>query len=113
MRHFLTDIERAGAAQKRPPTHLRVSEGGIRNAAEAAHHTSPLECYEALDALRAINEGQARAIELRVLGLRNNEIAEQLEISIPTVKRTWQRPKRFSAEVGPSIRLDQHLSFRR
>jgi DNA-directed RNA polymerase specialized sigma24 family protein len=41
--------------------------------------------------MRAVDERQARVVELRVFGgLGNDEIAEALEVSTRTVERDWR-----------------------
>jgi RNA polymerase sigma factor (sigma-70 family) len=49
---------------------------------------------EALDNLSAFDEGLGRLVEYRFFGgLTYEEIAEVTELSVPTVKRDWQRAR--------------------
>jgi RNA polymerase sigma factor (TIGR02999 family) len=52
--------------------------------------------HEALDKLAALDAVQARAVELRYFaGLTNEEIAEVLNLSVPTIKRYMNSAKAF------------------
>jgi RNA polymerase sigma factor (TIGR02999 family) len=97
MRHILIDLARARDAEKRPPTRLRVVETNVINSASVASEFDVLEFYESLDALRAINPRQAEIVELRIVGLSNEEIAEDQQISLATVKRDMTAARAFLA----------------
>ena len=97
MRHILVDLARAGRAQKRPPTRLRVVETGVMDSLSVASEFDPLDFYESLDALRAVSPRQAEIVELRIVGLANDEIASDQQISVATVKREMTAAKAFLA----------------
>jgi DNA-directed RNA polymerase specialized sigma24 family protein len=75
MRHILIDLARARDAEKRPPTRLRVVETNAINSVTVASEFDALDFYDSLDALRAISSRQAEIVELRIVGLANEEIA--------------------------------------
>jgi RNA polymerase sigma factor (TIGR02999 family) len=55
-----------------------------------------LAVHEALDKLAALDAEQARVVELRYFaGLTNEEIAEVLKLSVPTIKRYMNSAKAF------------------
>lgn len=97
MRHCLVDIIRARDAMKRPSTRLRVSDTNVMNAVAAEPEVGLLEFYLAIDALAAVNARQAKVIELRVLGLHNEEIANELNVDVSTVKRDVAHARAFLA----------------
>jgi len=97
MRHILIDLARARAAKKRPPTRLRVVETNAITSVGMASEFDPVEFYDSLDALRAVNPRQAEIVELRIVGLTNEEIAEGQHISAATVKRDMRAARAFLA----------------
>lgn len=67
-----------------------------------------LALHEALEKLEAHNPRHARVVELRFFAdLSYEEIAEQLEISVPTAKRDWAFARsllaRWLGPEGPAI----------
>ena len=86
MRQVLVDFARTHQAAKRGDGLKSPFEDAM---AIAAPPTAALvEVNDALDRLAAVNERQARVIELRYFGgLSRNEIAEALDISLARVKR--------------------------
>jgi RNA polymerase sigma factor (TIGR02999 family) len=97
MRHILIDLARARDAEKRPPTRLRVVDTNAINSVTVASEFDALDFYDSLDALRAINPRQAEIVELRIVGLANEEIAEDQQISVATVKRDLVAARAFLA----------------
>ena len=97
MRHILIDLARARDAEKRPPTRLRVVETNVINSVSVASEFDVLDFYDSLDALRAINPRQAEIVELRIVGLSNEEIAAEQRISVATVKRDMVAARAFLA----------------
>jgi RNA polymerase sigma factor (TIGR02999 family) len=97
MRHVLIDLARTGDAEKRPPTRLRVTDTNALDAVSISSEMGPIDFYRALDSLREINPRQADAIEWRVMGLRNDEIAAETSVAIATVKRDIAKAKAFLA----------------
>ena len=90
MRRILVDHARARLAKKRPGSAQRVE------ADEALHYSADdpvtvLMVDEALQRLAALDERQARIVEMRFFGgLTEDEIAEVLGISTRTAKREWK-----------------------
>lgn len=53
-----------------------------------------IELDEALERLKSLNERQSKIVELRFFGgLTQEEIAEVLRVSVPTVRRDWRLAK--------------------
>jgi RNA polymerase sigma factor (TIGR02999 family) len=98
MRSVLLDHVRAGAADKRGgPTAEVTLTTGVLNSVAAAEDFSRLN--EALEVLRGIDERGFRVVELRYFaGMTEDDIAAELEISVPTVKRDWRKARAFLFE---------------
>lgn len=86
MRQVLVDFARARRADKRG--------AGLQAPLEAALHLSQepstdlLALHEALERLAAFDARKARVIELKYFGgLTREEVAEALDLTVPTVKR--------------------------
>jgi RNA polymerase sigma factor (TIGR02999 family) len=92
MRRILVDHARArGAAKRGGPLRVTLAEGG---AAPAANEPDLLDLDAALDALAALDEEQARLVELRYFGgLTLAETARVLGSSAATVSRDWAMAK--------------------
>jgi RNA polymerase sigma factor (TIGR02999 family) len=66
---------------------------------QAAQGMDPIRLDEALSALAAIDERAHRVVELRFYGgMTQDEIADLLGVSVPTVKRDWRRARAFLFE---------------
>jgi RNA polymerase sigma-70 factor, ECF subfamily len=94
MRRLLVDHARARRQEKR--------DGGVRVTldhalpAEDSHDVDMLDLHAALDKLAALDERQVRVVELRYfIGLTAEETAEQLGVSLATVKRDWTIARAF------------------
>jgi len=90
MRQILVDHARLHAANKRgnQPIHFSLDDVQIPVEERA---DSLLAIDEVLDRLAAIDERQAKIVEMRFFGgMTNQEIAEALEIGERTVGREWQ-----------------------
>lgn len=89
MRRILVDHARRRDAEKRGGTQMRLTlEDAVAIAREPA--VDLLAIDEALDRLAAIDEQQARVVELRFFsGLSVEETAAALGVSPKTVKRDW------------------------
>ncbi len=89
MRRVLVDHARARAAAKRPRPDLLIA----LDEASPAVEPRPVELLSldrALTELAAVDERQARLVELRYfVGLTAEETAEVMDISLTTVKREW------------------------
>lgn len=94
MREVLIDHARARAAAKRGGGNLRVTyhdELETPGAGDGPKGTDVLALDVALEKLEALDERQARVVELRYFaGLSIEETAEALAVSPATVKREWQ-----------------------
>lgn len=95
MRRILTDFARARNSQKRGGSaeHLPLDD-------EILVSTTPrvdlLALDDALSALAAVHERQARVVELRFFGgLSVEETAEVLQVSAETVHRDWRLAKEW------------------
>jgi RNA polymerase sigma factor (TIGR02999 family) len=90
MRRILIDHARERLAAKRGGGAKAVTLSGVDAAAPADESVDDLELHEALERLAALDERQAKVVELRYFGgLSVEEAAEVLEISPATVKREW------------------------
>jgi RNA polymerase sigma factor (TIGR02999 family) len=86
MRRILVDTARARASDKRGGGELHVTLSAADQAGDENSDAIALE--EALEALRAIDGRKCEIIELNyLLGLKREEIADVLEISVPTIDR--------------------------
>lgn len=91
MRQILHDHARAKKAAKRDPGGARVEITQVQTPSSGG--AIALEALdEGLTKLSAIDERGARIVELRFFGgLTNEEIARMLDVSLPTVERSWRR----------------------
>lgn len=93
MRQILVDHARHHAAAKRGKNPVHVSTDDIEIPTyERADSIVAID--EVLNRLAAIDERQARIVEMRFFGgMTNTEIAETLDVSERTVSREWQTAK--------------------
>jgi len=98
MRSVLVDHVRAGAADKRGGAMVPVTlTTGVLDQASAEEDFSRLN--EALEVLRSVDERGFRVVELRYFaGMTEDDIAAELDVSVPTVKRDWRRARAFLFE---------------
>src|SRR5664279_3264373 len=98
MRSVLVDHVRAGAAEKRGGLFTPVTlTTGVLNSVAAEEDFSRLN--DALDALRHVDKRSSRVVEMRYFaGMTEEDIAGELEISVPTVKRDWRKARAFLFE---------------
>jgi RNA polymerase sigma factor (TIGR02999 family) len=98
MRSVLVDHVRASAADKRGGLMTPVTlTTGVLASVAAEEDFSRLD--EALEVLRSIDERGCRVVELRYFaGMTEEDIAAELEISVPTVKRDWRKARAFLFE---------------
>lgn len=84
MRHILVDEARARRAKKRSASEVPFEADGAYAGVDL------IELDEALGELAKLDPRQATLVELRFFGgLTEQEAAEVLAISVPTVKRDW------------------------
>ncbi|PKP92717.1 MAG: RNA polymerase subunit sigma [Alphaproteobacteria bacterium HGW-Alphaproteobacteria-14] len=87
MRQVLIDQARKRNAQKRYHAQVTLQT----DIAQREMPVEILELNERLEELRAIDGERAAIVEMRFFGgMTLEEIAEVLELSVPTVKRRWQ-----------------------
>ena len=90
MRQILVDHARLYAAGKRGGNPIHFSLDDVQIPVEQ-RADSILALDEVLERLEALDEQQARIVEMRFFGgMTNQEIAENMEISERTVGREWQ-----------------------
>ena len=90
MRRILINYANARLAEKRGAGQAVVTfnEELFNNEARAGDLVA---LDEALNRLRELNERQSKVVEFRFFGgLTQEEIAEVLEVSVPTVRRDWR-----------------------
>jgi RNA polymerase sigma factor (TIGR02999 family) len=97
MRHYLLDLVDRERAAKRPPSMMRVAQTDAAESEPAPDSISPVEWYRAIDALRRVDSREADVVELRILGLSNEEIGQELDIAPATVKRELKHARVFLA----------------
>lgn len=94
MKDILVDHARSRDAQKRTGGRKKSSLDSMLDALWQRDKVDICELNDALETLRQQFPRQAEVTELRFFsGLDNEEIAELLDISIPTVKRDWVAAK--------------------
>ena len=95
MRSVIVDYVRERNAQKRGGgVHNVTLTGGIAETIFTEHSTGDIE--HALAALESVDARAYRVVEMRYFaGLTEEEIAEVLEVSVPTVKRDWRKARAF------------------
>ena len=98
MRSVLIDHVRASSADKRGGQYTPVTlTTGVLNSVAAEEDFTRLN--DALDALRGIDLRGARVVELRYFsGMTEEDIADELAVSVPTVKRDWRKARAFLFE---------------
>jgi RNA polymerase sigma factor (TIGR02999 family) len=98
MRRILIDYARARVADKRGGPQQRVGLSALDGATSAAHSEQLLDLDTLLSALAATDPRAARVVELRFFGgLREEDVAEVLQVSVITVKRDWKAARAWLA----------------
>jgi RNA polymerase sigma factor (TIGR02999 family) len=91
MRRILIDHARARLAGKRGGVQQRVTLSAVDGWSPVAGHDDVLALDEALTKLEKADPRAARVVELRFFGgLREEEVAEVIGVSVITVKRDWK-----------------------
>jgi len=98
MRSVLIDHVRARGADKRGGQFTPVTlNTGVLNSAAAAEDFTRLN--DALEALRSVDARAFQVVEMRYFsGMTEEDIAEQIGVSVPTVKRDWRKARAFLFE---------------
>lgn len=90
MRRVLVDHARKKRAAKRGGDQTAVTLIESRQADGGLDEVDLIALDDALTKLESLDERQCRIVQMRYFGgLRHEEIAEVLGISVPTVKRDW------------------------
>ena len=90
MRRVLVDHARKRRAAKRGGDASAITLMESRQADGGLDEVDLIALDEALTQLEDIDERQSRIVQMRYFGgLKNDEIAEVLGVSVPTVKRDW------------------------
>ena len=98
MRRILIDYARARVAEKRGGQQQRVGLSAVDVAALAASSEQLLDLDTLLSALATTDPRAARVVELRFFGgLREEDVAEVLQVSVITVKRDWKAARAWLA----------------
>ncbi len=90
MRQILVQHARMHAAEKRGSNPIHLSIDDIQVSIEERSNAI-VALDEALERLEAVDERQAKVVEMKFFGgLNNDEIGQALDISERTVLRSWQ-----------------------
>lgn len=94
MRRILVDYARTKKREKRGGNDVKLQLDEAINASADQRHIDLVALDEALERLTALDERQARIVELRYFsGMTTDETAEVLGISPATVRRDWDMAK--------------------
>ena len=94
MRRILVDYARSQKAEKRGGDNVTVALEEAFGLAQQANEIDLLALDDALKRLESFDPQQARIVELRYFtGLKTEETAEALGISVATVGREWSMAK--------------------
>jgi RNA polymerase sigma factor (TIGR02999 family) len=98
MRRILIDHARARVADKRGGEQRRVSLAEVGGWGTTASSEQLLDLDTLLSALADADPRAARVVELRFFGgLREEDVAEVLQVSVITVKRDWKAARAWLA----------------
>jgi RNA polymerase sigma-70 factor (ECF subfamily) len=98
MRRILIDYARARVADKRGGQQQRVGLSALDGMVFTASSEQLLDLDTLLAALATTDPRAARVVELRFFGgLREEEVAEVLHVSVITVKRDWKAARAWLA----------------
>ena len=98
MRRILIDYARARVAEKRGGQQQRVGLSAVDGMVLAASSEQLLDLDKLLSALATTDPRAARVVELRFFGgLREEDVAEVLQVSVITVKRDWKAARAWLA----------------
>ena len=98
MRRILIDHARARVAGKRGGPQRRVPLSDVEGWHAVAPSEDLLDLDALLTALAAADPRAARVVELRFFGgLREEDVAEVLQVSVITVKRDWKAARAWLA----------------
>ena len=98
MRRILIDHARARVAGKRGGEQHRVPLSEVDGWRPVVSSETLLDLDGQLSALAAVDSRAARVVELRFFGgLREEDVAEVLQVSVITVKRDWKAARAWLA----------------
>ncbi len=110
IRHILVDHIRTRLSLKRGAGQVQGLDA-LENREASGDGLSPdlvLAVHEALERLETLDSRQARIVEMKFFGgMKQAEIAEALDVSLPTVERHWKAGRRrltlfLRSETSPS-----------
>jgi RNA polymerase sigma factor (TIGR02999 family) len=103
MRRILIDHARARVAEKRGGVQQRMNLSSIEDCLPASRSEDVLMLDEALSRLEQADTRAAKVVELRFFGgLREQEVADVLGVSVITVKRDWKVARAWLVDQLPS-----------
>jgi RNA polymerase sigma factor (TIGR02999 family) len=103
MRRILIDHARARVAEKRGGVQQRMNLSSIEDCLPASGSEDVLMLDEALSRLEQADARAAKVVELRFFGgLREQEVADVLGVSVITVKRDWKVARAWLVDQLPS-----------
>ena len=104
MRRILIEYARKRLAEKRGGGMPMVTFDESFQGRKDARSEELIDLDVALNLLKEMNDRQSQVVELRFFGgLTEEEIAETLHVSVPTVKRDWRVAKAWLArQLGDS-----------
>jgi RNA polymerase sigma factor (TIGR02999 family) len=98
MRRILIDHARARVAEKRGGEQQRVTVSDVDGWSAAIPSAQLLDLDTLLSALQQADPRAARVVELRFFGgLRAEDVAQVLKVSVITVKRDWKAARAWLA----------------
>lgn len=111
MRNILVEQARRHASLKRDQQRKQVLPTDLPEIHSALPHEDVLTVHEALHELERTHERPGRVVLLRFFGgLSMPEIAEVLQISVPTVERDWRFARSWLQEhIGSELPDDREL----
>ena len=98
MRQILIDHARERKAQKRGGGWMRICLEDASILLEEPKYADSIALHDALEKLEKLNERHYRLVVFRLIGLGHKEIAEQLNVSVPTVEKDWRFVKAWLSD---------------
>ena len=103
MRRILIDYAKGRQAQKRGGkgvVHVTLDAAAVAHGAERPEPIDLLQLETSLTELAAFNPRGAEVVQYRFFaGLTNEEIAEVMGVSVPTVRRSWAVARAWLADA--------------
>ena len=110
MRRILIDRARAKNRQKRGAGWQRIDLEGLSLAVDAQPEVL-LVVHEVMERFDKHDEVKAQVVKLKFYaGLTNEEVADTLAVSVPTVKRHWSYSRAWLMREMERLRLEDEGS---